>query len=96
MPIDNIIDNNDSLYMHEIMGNLLFALIQNKLYYMKDLNNFIEKSNETQINIAKVVKYTIFVSGNSSKQYHNDFKFKKLFNNNDIFTLYVTNELYDK
>lgn len=95
MAIDNIVDNNDSLYMHEIMGNLLFVLIKNKLYYMKDLNNFIEKSHETQINIAKVVKYTIIASGNSSKQYHNDFKFTKLFNNNDIFTLYVTNELYD-
>ena len=94
MAIDNFVDNSDSLYMYEIMGNLLFVLIKNKLYYMKDLNNFIEKSNETQINIAKVVKYTIIASGNSSKQYHNDFKFTKLFNNNDIFTLYVTKELY--
>ena len=95
MAIDNFVDNSDSLYMYEIMGNLLFVLIKNKLYYMKDLNNFIEKSNETQINIAKVVKYTIIASGNSSKKYHNDFKFTKLFNNNDIFTLYFTDELYN-
>ena len=92
MGIDDIV-NDDSLYMYEIMGNLLFVLLKNKLYIMKDLNNFIEKRKETQINIAKVVKYTIIAAGNSSKKYHNDLKFTKLFNNNDIFIVYVTNEL---
>ena len=91
MDIDDIV--NESLYMHEIMGNLLFILLKNKLYNMKDLNNFIDKSKETQINIAKIVKYSIIASGSSSKQYHNDFKFTKFFNNNDIFIVYVTNEL---
>ena len=91
MGIDDIVNN--SLYMHEIMGNLLFILLKNKLYFMKDLNNFIDKIKETQINIAKIVKYSIIASGSSSKQYHNDFKFTKFFNNNDIFIVYVTNEL---
>ena len=97
MDIDNIIsnENNEITYMYEIMGNLLFVLLKNKLYYMKELNNFLDKSKETQINIAKVVKYTIIAAGNNSKQYHNDFKFTKLFNNNDIFNLYVTNEIFD-
>ena len=94
MTIDTIVNNkNNDLNMYEIMGYLLYTLIKNKLYYMKELNNFIDKNKETQINIAKVVKYTIIASGNSSRQYHNDLKHTKLFNNNDIFTLYVTNEL---
>ena len=45
MGIDDIV-NNDSLYMYGI-GNLLFVLLKNKLYIMKDLNNFIEKRKET-------------------------------------------------
>jgi len=93
--IDNIILNsNENIY--EILGNLLFILLKNKLYYMKDLNNFIDKEKSTQINIAKIVKYSILASGNLAKQYHNDFKFTKLFNNNDIFVDYVTKEIFKK
>jgi len=95
MDINNIVENDDNEIMHEIMGNLLFILLKNKLYYIKDLNNFIDKNEETKINIAKVVKYTIIASGNFSKQYHNDFKYTKLFNNSDLFVNYVTNELGD-
>jgi hypothetical protein len=95
MDINNIVENDDSEIMHEIMGNLLFILLKNKLYYIKDLNNFIDKTEETKINIAKVVKYTIIASGNFSKQYHNDFKYTKLFNNSDLFVNYVSNELGD-
>jgi hypothetical protein len=40
---------------------------------MKDLNSFIEKDKENQINIAKIVKYSILSSGKLLKQYHNDF-----------------------
>ena len=95
MDINNIVENDDNEIMHEIMGNLLFILLKNKLYYIKDLNNFIDKTEVTKINIAKVVKYTIIASGNFSKQYHNDFKYTKLFNNSDLFVNYVTNELGD-
>ena len=96
MGINNIIGNDShSEIMYEILGNLLFTLLKNKLYYIKDLNNFIDKSKETQINIAKVVKYTIMASGNYSKQYINDFKYTKLFNGNDLFVNYISNELVD-
>ena len=90
-----IINLNQSLseiYL-EILGNLLFILLKNKLYYMKDLNYFIESTREIQINIAKIVKYCILSSGKCTKQYHNDFKYKKLFNNNELFLNYVTKEL---
>ena len=93
--IDNIL-NNTNENMYEILGYLFFILLKNKLYYMKDLNCFIEKEKSTQINIAKIVKYAILSSGNLSKQYHNDFKYTKLFNNNDIFVNYITKEIYKK
>jgi hypothetical protein len=91
--IDNIL-NNSNKNIYELLRNLLFILLKAKLYYMKDLNIFIEKEKSTQINIAKIVKYAILASGNLSKQYHNDFKFTKLFNNNDIFINYVTKEIF--
>ena len=91
--INNIL-NNSNEYIFEILGNLLFILLKNKLYYMKDLNNFIDKDKNTQINMAKIVKFAILASGNLSKQYHNDFKYTKLFNNNDIFINYITREIY--
>ena len=96
MNIKNIVDNNKSELMHEIIGNLLFILLKNKLYYIKDLNNFIDASEETKINISKVVKYTIIASGSYSKLYYNDFKYTKLFNkNSNLFEKYISNELTD-
>ena len=96
MDINNIVGNDShSEIMYEIMGNLLFTLLKNKLYYIKDLNNYIDKSKEAQINMAKVVKFAIIASGNHSKQYFNDFKYTKLFNGNDLFTNYISNELTD-
>ena len=95
--IDDIIKNSiNSEIMYKILGNLFFILLKNKLCFIKDLNNFIDKNKETQINIAKVVKYCIISSGNLSKQYFNDFKYTKLFNNNsDLFVNCVANELTD-
>ena len=84
--------NNSEIFL-EILGNLFFTLLKNKLYYMKDLNAFTEKPKETQINIAKIVRYSILASGKCLKQYHNDFKFTKFFNNNEIFVNYVTNAI---
>ena len=96
MDINDIVGNDShSEIMYEIMGNLLFTLLKNKLYYIKDLNNYIDKSKEAQINMAKVVKFAIIASGNHSKQYFNDFKYTKLFNGNDLFTNYISNELTD-
>ena len=97
MTIDSIILNtHNSELMYEILGNLLFVLLKNKLYYIKDLNNFIDKSKDTQIKICKIVKYAIISSGNNAKQYINDFKYTKLFNNSEIFVNYVINELINK
>ena len=92
LDINNIIKNNE--FMYEIMGRLLFILLTNKIYFMKDLNVFLRQSEEVLINIAKVVKFTIISSGNLAKQYHNDFKYTKLFTSyQEIFTHYITEVL---
>ena len=97
MGVDDIVkNNNNSEILFEILGNLLFVLLKNRLYYVKDLNNFIDKKKETHINICKVVKYTIISSGIFSKQYINDFKYTKLFNKSELFEKYVLNELNKK
>ena len=46
MALDDLVENGNEecTFMHEIMGDLLYILLRNKLYFMKDLNNFFEKS----------------------------------------------------
>ena len=80
----------DNIYMYQIMGYLLYVLINNKLFYIKDLNNFLEKENYIIINIAKVVRYTIIFSEKNAKKFHNDFKQTKLFFGNNNFYNLVT------
>ena len=87
---------SDNIYMHEVMGFLLFLLINYKLFFIKDLNNFLNKENEIIINIAKVVKYTIIYADKDAKKYHNDFKQTKLFIGNDNFYNIVTKPLSKK
>jgi hypothetical protein len=86
----------DNIYMYQIMGNLLFLLIKNKLFYIKDLNSFLNKENQIIIDIAKVVKYTIIFADKDAKKYHNDFKQTKLFIGNDNFYNIVTLPLKKK
>ena len=80
----------DNIYMYQIMGYLLYTLINNKLFYIKDLNNFLDKENYIIISIAKAVKYTIILSEKNAKKFHNDFKQTKLFFGSNIFYNLVT------
>ena len=92
--INNIINN--SQYMCKILGNLLFILIENRLYHIKDFNNYLKDEKKTQINLAIITKYCIISSGKFAKKYFNDFKQTKLFiNNNNIFNEYVYKALND-
>jgi hypothetical protein len=83
----------DNFNMKEIMGYLLFILIDNKLSFIKDLNNFIGLDEEIIITMAEVIKYAIISSEAKCKKYHNDFKQTKLFVDNSIFNEYVTNSI---
>ena len=91
--INNICINN--AYMYEIMGFLLFLLLSNnyKLFYIKDLNTFLNKDINTQINIAKVIKYTIIFYGCNWKKYFNIFKKIVLFKDGNIFNNYIASPL---
>ena len=83
----------DNFNMKEIMGYLLFILIDNKLNFIKDLNNFIGMDKEIIITIAEVIKFSIISSESKSKKYHNDFKQTKLFVDNNIFNDFVTSKI---
>ena len=83
----------DNINMKEIMGYLLFILIENKLNCIKDLNNFIGMDKEIIITIAEVIKFAILSSEIKSKKYHNDFKQTKLFVDNTLFNDFVTNKI---
>ena len=92
----NISQNiNENKSMHKILGNLLFILIDNKLYHIKFFNNYLKLDKEAQINLAIITRYCIISSGKFAKKYLNDFKQTKLFINNEIFNYYVNDALKD-
>ena len=92
--INDIINSNQ--YMCKILGNLLFILIENKIYHIKDFNNYLKDEVNTHINLAIITKYCIISSGKFAKKYFNDFKQTKLFiNNANIFDEYVYKALND-
>ena len=91
--INDIINNNQ--FMCKILGNLLFILIENKLYHIKFFNNYLKEEKKTQINLAIITKYCIISAGKFAKKYFNDFKQTKLYINNNIFNDYVYKALND-
>ena len=91
--IDNIVEQNNEMY--KILGNLLFVLIDNKLFQIKFFNHYLKVDKKTQINLAIITKYCIISSGKFTKKYLNDFKQTKLFNNNEIFEKFVIENMKD-
>ena len=91
--IDEFMNNN--IYMEKVLGNLLFILIENKLYHIKYFNKYLKAEKQTQINLAIITKYCIISSGKFAKRYFNDFKQTKLFINSEIFKKYVNDALKD-
>ena len=91
--IDNIVEENKEMY--KILGNLLFVLIDNKLFQIKFFNHYLKVDKKTQINLAIITKYCIISSGKFTKKYLNDFKQTKLFINNEIFEKFVIENMKD-
>ena len=91
--IDNIVEQNKEMY--KILGNLLFLLIDNKLFQIKFFNHYLKANKKTQINLAIITKYCIISSGKFTKKYLNDFKQTKLFINNEIFEKFVIENMKD-
>ena len=91
---NEIISEDEKMY--KIMGNLLFVLIENRIFLIKDFNNFLKESKKTIINLSLVTKYCIISSGKYAKKYYNDFRQTKLFiYNNEIFKKNVSESLKD-
>ena len=93
LKIDDWINKNENMY--KILGNLLFILIDNKLFHIKYFNHYLKVEKQTQINLAIITRYCILSSGKFAKKYINDFKQTKLFINNEIFTKYIKEPLKD-
>ena len=91
--IDHIVEQNNDMY--KILGNLLFILIDNKLFQIKFFNHYLKLDKKAQINLAIITKYCIISSGKFTKKYLNDFKQTKLFINNEIFEKYVNESMKD-
>ena len=91
--INEYVNKNQNMY--KILGNLLYILIDNKLYQIKYFNNYLKLDKQAQINLAIITRYCIISSGKFAKKYLNDFKQTKLFLNNDIFVKYINEPLKD-
>ena len=81
--------------MHKVIGLLLFVLLTNnkKLFFIKDLNNYLSKDINIKINLAKCIKFTIIAYGKNWKKYYNYFKKSSLFCDSDIFNEYIANPM---
>ena len=91
--INEYVNKNQNMF--KILGNLLYILIDNKLYHIKYFNHYLKLEKQAQINMAIITRYCIISSGKFAKKYLNDFKQTKLFHNNDIFIKYVSEPLKD-
>ena len=92
LEINNLIIDNKLIF--EILGFLMYNLINFKLFYIKDLSKFIDKDKESIINISKVVYFAVCNSGRDKKKFLNDIKQNKLYSNNkDIFNEEISQKI---
>ena len=92
LTIDDIIGDNK--YMIDILGNLLYILLNSRIIIMKKLNLFEKKDKNTIKNLALIVKSAIEHSGAKKKRMYNDFSQVKLFKDNaSIFKQNVPSEI---
>ena len=92
--IDIICANN--MYKYEIFGNLFYHFLIEGMFTDEDLNYLENNEEKIIIEIAKMIKVILdlFCENNNSKaadEYHNKFKFSKIFDKNPIYFNYVTN-----
>ena len=73
----------DNFFMLEIMGYLMYILLNNNLYYSTDLNKFINEDKNKIIKISQVIKFAIVHSEEKCKELYNKLKNIELFNANE-------------
>ena len=86
---------NENKYKFDIVGALFYSLLINELFFVSDLNMFINCEKQIYINIAKIVRYIIIYSNDDKfkTKYFEIFKKSKLFFNNPIYFKYITKYL---
>ena len=77
----------DNMLMYNVMGHILFLLLNNNAIEIKDFNVFKEKEDEIIIIFAKIIKNcVIFFKGEEQKNYFVKFRDLELFSkNSNIF-----------
>ena len=87
--------NYENRYISEIIGALFYSLLVNDLFFVSDLNKFINCEEQTLMNIAKIVRFIIIYSNDEKlkNKYFEVFKNCKLFFNNPVYFKYVTKYL---
>ena len=89
------ISNVENKYSFDIVGSLFYSLLINDLFFVSDLNMFINCEEKIYINIAKIVRFIIIYSNDedAKNKYFKIFKNSRLFFNNPIYFNYVTKYL---
>ena len=89
------ITNIENKFLYDIIGALFYSLLINELFFVSDLNKFINCEEQVLINIAKIVRFIIIYANdeNMKNNYFETFKNCKLFFNNPIYFKYVTKYL---
>jgi hypothetical protein len=77
----------DNFFMFEIMGYLMLILMENYLFYIEDLDQFLDEDKNKIGKIAKVVKFTDnYYQGDKKIEFETNFEKGELFEKNkDIF-----------
>jgi len=84
----------DNYFMMEIMGNLLYILLSNNLFYFEDFDKFINEEKDKIIKISQVIKFCLIYSEDKYAELFNILKDIKLYNDNkDIFEKYLIQPL---
>ena len=80
----------DNFFMLEIMGYLMLILIDNNLFYIEDIDKFINEDKSKIIKISQVIKFSIVYSDGKRNEIYEKYKNIKLFTENKkIFDDYV-------
>ena len=86
---DIIFYNNLNTILYEILGYIIFILIENKLYSIENFKELNSNENNIENKICILIKYTIISDGNKMKKYYEDFK--SLFKDNKKINDYISN-----
>ena len=78
--------------MKGVVSFLLYTLITNRIFIMKNLNIFLDKDKDIKENLFKTVKLTCMISYSKQKKLINDFRQGKVFMANERLLNKILND----